>query len=189
MTAPMTAAEYREVAPGIKELTPFGKRTLAALEEREALLKQVAKAADDFKAWSIIAGKTITDGTAEIARLTARVAELEGAAAAWALVQKIDRHPAADNPAIVSGQRGTLLSSLLTTAGLESHLSHLDSLLPKEPEWSEFAPSNRQYRLDGDALFMRWGDKPGERVWREYAVPLSDVPVVAALMAKGGKDD
>lgn len=135
-------------------------------------------------------------GNRILAALEEREALLEQAkfgsadASVGALVRRIREHPVIGERGIVTQDFwGNTVASGLTDEAFHAILSHLDSLLPKEPEWSEFAPSNRQYRLDGDALFMRWGDKPGERVWREYAVPLSDVPVVAALMAKGGKDD
>lgn len=75
--------------------------------------------------------------------------------------------------------------------GFEEALSHLDSLLPKEPEVRASGFWYKAERIGGDrAVAAMEGDLMQFYVVRsdDSKVPPSDRDVVAALMAKGGKD-
>lgn len=72
-------------------------------------------------------------------------------------------------------------------------LSHLDSLVPVEPKVVT-GPSGREYRrrADGAVEIRDNDDENGRRIgWIALptAIYACDAPVVAALMAKGGKDE
>lgn len=117
MTEPMTAAEYRQwcnVGLGVNT-----ERVLAALEERERLLGEVAVMKDERD--------RAKHEAAEVRRLC------EADAALGALVRRIREHPMATEITrlniTVGGPRTDWGEEFLREA-----LSHLDSLLPKEPE-------------------------------------------------------
>lgn len=159
MTAPMTAAEYREQWRIALAENHYGApRILAALEEREALLAE----------------RKLVD----LARET-----LKSDAAVGALVRRILDHPAATrgHSAFVYTHNGTWTTAW-TEKGLQLTLSHLDSLLPKEPE---VAPSGWRYEWGGEKVFQI--DHIGRRTPiddgpTDEMVPPCDAPVVAKLM-------
>ena len=154
----MTAAEARKLV-----VWPYGtsERILAALEEREALL-------------------------AEIEALRKR-AEIGG----W--VERIREHPMVEGAALTIRTKSAKYggdASLLFDSSLTKALSRLDSLLPKEPEVVT-GESGRQYRrTGGKAIEARHICADGSPTyWATVGgVPVIDAPVVAKLMAKGGKD-
>jgi len=153
MTAPMTAAEYREANRTALGMYPGGwtVRILAALEEREALLEQAKFGSAD--------------------------------ASVGALVRRIRE----EKPFAYLTWSGSPVCFALDKNGLTFAL---DSLLPKEPEVVT-GESGRQYRrTGGKAIEARHICADGSPTyWATVGgVPVIDAPVVAKLMAKGGKD-
>ena len=165
MIEPMTAAEYRCAHREALAMWSdgFQARTLAALEERERLL-------------------------GEVANLRWEEEQSQPDAALGALVRRIREHPMASKDAAIEAAPGTGCW-FLDEDGLGNCLSHLDSLLPKEPEVVT-GPSGREYRrhLSGNVQY-RYPVPAGFSDWHDCQVSVmcEDVPVVAALMAGGGK--
>ncbi len=195
-TEPMTAAEARKLV-----VWPYGtsERILAALEEREALLgeREAGKpkglvAADEYAL--MIKGQRVIVGVDVLATLRHHEAKAADASVG-ALVRRIREHKMNGlvSPAIVyfvdhDMKRREYVN--LYEEGLTQCLSHLDSLLPKEPEVVT-GESGRQYRrTGGKAIEARHICADGSPTyWATVGgVPVIDAPVVAKLMAKGGKD-
>lgn len=194
-TEPMTAAEARKLV-----VWPYGtsERILAALEEREALLgeREAGKpkglvAADEYAL--MIKGQRVIVGVDVLATLRHHEAKAADASVG-ALVRRIREHKMSapwGTPTIhVGGVDGDATRKEFWLSDLEKALSHLDSLLPKEPEVVT-GESGRQYRrTGGKAIEARHICADGSPTyWATVGgVPVIDAPVVAKLMAKGGKD-
>lgn len=171
--APMTAAEYRMIHGG-EIRTVGGRRLLAALEEREALLGKLARAT---RALTRI-GYTDCGGEEWKPPLGDR-----SDASVGALVRRIRE----EKPFAYLTWSGSPGCFALDKNGLTFAL---DSLLPKEPEVVT-GESGRQYRrTGGKAIEARHICADGSPTyWATVGgVPVIDAPVVAKLMAKGGKD-
>ena len=184
-TEPMTAAEARKLV-----VWPYGtsERILAALEEREALLgeREAGKpkglvAADEYAL--MIKGQRVIVGVDVLATLRHHEAKVADASVG-ALVRRIgELQPSAyltwaGHPMCYYVKHPSVLQSAL------------DSLLPKEPEVVT-GESGRQYRrTGGKAIEARHICADGSPTyWATVGgVPVIDAPVVAKLMAKGGKD-
>lgn len=170
---PMTAAEWRGKHYGDE----FTRRVHAALEERERLLDELA---DLYEA---------------TARRSNEAEALKSDAALGALVRRIREHPKNRDRPYPIRPFGCDSVFSIDAAGLTAFLRHLDSLLPKEPEVVT-GPSGKQYRKRGEVLehfvsYPRSNDptrySPPDAWERLEIVTLSDAPVVAKLMAGGGK--
>lgn len=211
---PMTAAEWRaeDFSGGIAVRYP---RVLAALEEREALLGEREAAIGttamgavlECEADSVKRGEKFNvEARVNVLRAAARrVRELEGECEKWkqdarvptaharvgALVAAIREHPEAHR-----GHYVTLLTkngawtTAWTEKALAETLSHLDSLLPKEPE---VAPSGYTYTLatnfDNPVVFQRRtyaGGRTEDFIANEAHTPPCDREFVAALL--GGRN-
>ena len=167
---PMTAAEARKLV-----VWPYGtsERILAAIEERERLLGEAAVLRDERD--------RAKHEAAEVRRLC------EADASLGALVRRIREHPARkSDPMVTVRAGGETTNSYLDELGLTSVLAILDSLLPKEPEVVTGASGNR-YSMVGGQLWIDWV-RDGFRTMGAKSIPVEDAPVVAKLMAKGGKD-
>ena len=141
--------------------------------ERERLLGRVAVLTDERD--------RAKHEAAEVRRLC------ETDAALGALVRRIREHPMNRSlPYPIRPFGGESVFSI-DAAGLTAFLRHLDSLLPKEPEVVTGASGNR-YSMVGGQLWIDWV-RDGFRTMGAKSIPVEDAPVVAALMAKGGKDD
>ena len=184
MTEPMTAAEWdthRRI--GGTALSPqWDKRIAAALEEREALLVEleaVAEQVEYFRDQSRIQRARVKELEAE----TAPINPLSTDASVGALVRRIRE----EKPFAYLTWSGSPVCFALDKNGLTFAL---DSLLPKEPEVVT-GESGRQYRrTGGKAIEARHICADGSPTyWATVGgVPVIDAPVVAKLMAKGGKD-
>lgn len=144
---PMTAAEYREA-------------------HREALVVWP----DGFQ------GRTLA-ALEERERFLGEREALRKRAALGDLVEKIGEHP--KNRAVPYPIRPFASDSVfsLDAAGLTAFLSHLDSLLPDEPEVVTGPSGNRYSMRDGELMA-----RDAKYEWKAEFVPVEDAPVVAKLM-------
>ncbi len=184
MIEPMTAAEYvRDVT-----LTARGQRILAALEERERLLGEV----EGFRELARIRLRRVEVKEAEAIAARQELLAVQSDASLGALVRRIREHPEVSSPRLYLDTTKGMYISLLQGGHLTECLSHLDSLVPVEPKVVT-GPSGREYRrrADGAVEIRDNDDENGRRIgWIALptAIYACDAPVVAALMAKGGKD-
>lgn len=164
---PMTAAEYRNECD---TTAGFVQRTLAALEEREALLG----------ASNGVSAETVDQMLAEATQRNAH-------ARLGSLVAAIREHKMFDCIAVFPRDKRDPLYGFPDANGLTNALAHLDSLLPKEPE-VVVGPSGRQYRAVAGKLESRNPNLANE--WFPLThIAVADAPVVAALLARQeGKD-
>lgn len=178
---PMTAAEYREWTRSDWGMTERGKRILAALEERERLLGEVGL----LNARRNELARERGAACREADEWKSKADALKPDASLGALVRRIREHPEAYSPLIRVGMPGDKSRHFaLTDLGITNALSHLDSLLPKEPEVVT-GKSGREYRLtSGKAIEARHICADGTPTyWATVGgVPVIDAPVVAALM-------
>ena len=124
---------------------------------------------------------------ADYRRAAARIRELEAHARLGSLVAAIREHPMADEKLpvasyVVDVQCFPVRRDFfdLTEEGFAAMRDALDSLLPKEPEWSGLAPSGARYRVRGGLLYA----DDGVEVGQVARVGIDDVPFVAALLAR-----
>lgn len=169
MTVAKWTAQYCDAARN----APWYLGTLAALEEREALLGRVAVLTDERERARTEAAEVrrLGESDASVGALVRRIGELQPSAyLTWA-----------GHPMCYYVKHPSVLQSAL------------DSLLPKEPEVHD-APSKRQYRRKDDGkVETRYRsdiERGGWSGWHDLGGTIlsMDAPVVAKLMAKGGKD-
>lgn len=106
------------------------------------------------------------------------------------LVAAIREHKMFDCIAVFPRDKRDPLYGFPDANGLTNALAHLDSLLPKEPE---VAPSGFTYgpNKDWDGALFQWKNGkswcgPIQSAYDDH-IPPADAPVVAALLAGGGK--
>ena len=114
------------------------------------------------------------------------IRQMESDAALGALVRRIREHEAFKGACIWTPNDGLWHTPHLSDSQLEGCLSHLDSLLPKEPEVVT-GESGREYRFQPGfvaSVEVRHRNADGvATAWEIVSrVPVMDAPVVAKLM-------